>query len=84
MRVRGFNPFQAVTPNIADDIVWLDWILRDSVFNTESGGFHRDRPPVDRKNTTPGEDSSSSNTRTLELDDKVLVDILAATPAMPS
>ena len=84
MRVRGFNPFQAVPPNIADDIVWLDWILRNSVFNTESGGFHRDRPPVDRKNTTPGEDSSSSNTRTLELNDKVLVDILAATPAMPS
>jgi hypothetical protein len=78
------TPFKPSLQNIANDIVWLDWILRDSVFNTESGGFHRDQPPVNRKNTTASEDNTSSNTCTLELDDKVFVDILAATHAMPS
>lgn len=87
MRVRGIvdsTHFKAITLNIPDGIVWQDWILTDSVFNTELGDFRRDRPPFDRKNTTARESGKSGGTRALELNDKAITDILAATHPMPS
>ena len=44
MLVRGSNPFQTTTPNMPDDIVWQDWVLTDGVFDSVSGGFHRNSP----------------------------------------
>jgi hypothetical protein len=45
LRVRGFHPFQPVTPNIIDGLPSQDWILSDGVFDHASNSFYRDRPP---------------------------------------
>ena len=96
MRVRGFNPFQTVTPNVPDDIAWQDWILTNGIFDNVSGSFHHDGPPVNSNNhgskqlqlqfqpTTTSSNDMPFGTHPLELNDKVISDILAATYAMPS
>ncbi|KAG2039680.1 hypothetical protein BDR03DRAFT_950837 [Suillus americanus] len=96
MRVRGFHPFQPVTPAIPDDIPWQDWISSHGVFNDVSGTFNRDGPLDNGNNlsvqpqlqfqptTSIGDASSGPGRRTLALNAEVISDILAATHAMPS
>lgn len=96
MRVRGFRPFQPVTPTIPDDISWQDWIISDQVFDDASNSFKRGSPPPNYSNsfsaqalqpfgpTTTSADGASSSQRTLALNADVIADILAATHAMPS
>jgi hypothetical protein len=95
MRVRGFHPFQPVTPAVQDPAPWQDWILSDGVIDNASGYFKRDSPPDDGNDHTfaqpqpagfPTMDvgGSSSGGRALELNANVIADILAATRAMPA
>lgn len=73
---------------------WQDWILSDGVLNDTSGSYFRcDQPPVgDRAPGTNWGMSSMPTTNagdgsigggTMELNDEVIADILAATRAMP-
>ena len=91
MRVRGFHPFQPVTPTIADGIHWQDWISSGQVFDNVSDSFKRDSLPPN-SNDRPAETQlpfhpmtmAPSGQRTLALNADVIADILAATHAMPS
>jgi len=91
LRVRGFHPFQPVTPIVPDDIHWQDWISSEQVFDDASDSFKRDRPPPndnDRSAETqlPSHPvtTAPSGQRTVELNADVIADILAATRAMLS
>ncbi|EJD07262.1 uncharacterized protein FOMMEDRAFT_149776 [Fomitiporia mediterranea MF3/22] len=92
-RVRGFNPFSPVDPELPDDPEWQDWILSEGVVN-ESGSFNRDPPPSNSntndasspqspqlQHTAAGASGRSSGTRRLVLNDDVIAEILAATHA---
>lgn len=91
MRVRGFNPFEPVSPTVPDDILWQDWIMSEEVFDNDSASFKRDWPPRNDKDR-PVETqlplhpttTAPSGQRTLALNEDVIADILAATRAMPS
>ncbi len=91
MRVRGFHPFQPVTPTVPDAILWPDWILLDQVFDNASDSFKRDCPPHNLSHG-PAQarplfhpmTTASSGQRTVALNADVIADILAATRAMPS
>jgi hypothetical protein len=96
MRVRGYRPFQPVTPAVQDPAPWQDWILSDGVIDNASGSFKRDSPPDDGNDrtfaepqlpsgfTTMNVGGSSSGERAVELNENVIADILAATRAMPA
>jgi hypothetical protein len=45
MRVRGYQLFQPMSPDMPHDISWQAWILSDGVFDEASGSFIRSRPP---------------------------------------
>ena len=98
MLVRGLNLFQTI-PNMPDDLVWQDWVLTDGIFDSVSGGFHRNGPPASLNNrvseqklqlqqsqgaTSGGDTSSKSGTYKLELNDEVIAEILAASRTLPS
>jgi hypothetical protein len=96
MRVRGFHPFEPVSPDIADDVRWQDWISSSGVLRTDGGPhyFEREEPPSDEQEDVLGrlelEDlpanlaNAPSGTRSLALNNDVIAEILAATRAMPS
>ncbi len=43
-RVRGFQPFSPVAPDIPNDITWQDWVLSGGVLKSDGTGlFQRDR-----------------------------------------
>jgi hypothetical protein len=95
MRVRGFHPF-AHSPDIPSNIAWQDWISLDGVFDDVTSSFKRNAPPRNSNNSvtaqsqpqfppaTTNTGSTSSDRRTLALNEDVIADILAATHAMPS
>lgn len=93
MRVRGFHPFQPVSPPVPapDDIHWQDWISSEQVFNNASASFKRNMPPHNERSAETQLPSHPTTTttapsgqRTLALNADVINDILAATRAMPS
>jgi hypothetical protein len=96
MRVRGFHPFEPVSPDLQDNIPWQDWLLSDGVIDNDSSSFKRDRPSGGDNNGAPAQPDlpsqltmtnvggQSSGKRTLALNENVIADILAATRAMPS
>ena len=81
---------------MAVDILWQDWILSDNVFDDASGSFKRDQSPDNGSDsvflqsqpqiqpTATDGGGVSSGGRTAALNADVIVDILAATRAMPS
>jgi hypothetical protein len=95
--VRGFQPFQPVTPDMPRDIRWQDWISTDDwhVFNNTSGSFICDKPQGnnDDNNIVSAQlqlpimsaGGALSGECTLELNQNVIADIyiLVATRAMP-
>jgi hypothetical protein len=100
MRVRGHNPFQITSPDVPDDnaINFQDWIETSGVWDNTGGHFHRCAPDGSGAPGRPrllsmtpmtthaggGGESSAGHTRPLELNEKVIADILEATRAMPS
>jgi len=96
MRVRGFHPFQPISPTIPDDNPWQDWILLGGVLNNSSRSFKREYPPSNLGKSTSAasqlqiQPTSTSaggappGTRTLDLNADIIAEILAATHAMPS
>src|SRR5712691_11839708 len=54
MRVRGFYPFEPVSPVISRDFPWQDWITSDGVFDETSGSFKRAAPPSGNGNDDNG------------------------------
>jgi hypothetical protein len=95
MRVRGYNPFEPISPVISRDLPWQDWITSDGVFDDTSGSFKRAPPPGKGRDdnggsaqpqlpTTSAGDTGSSAVLTVELNTDVTAEILSATRAMPS
>jgi hypothetical protein len=95
MHVCGYRPFHDTSPDVPNDnaINWQDWVITSGVWdNTESQfrchGLHTSgAPELPQKPsmiTSGGGEPSASGTRCLELNEKVIADILAATRAMPS
>ena len=93
-RVRGFQPFQPVTPDMPRDIRWQDWISTGHVFNNTSGSFIRDKPLGNNNDNNivsaqlqlpiMGTGGASSGGCTLEINQNVIADILVATRAISS
>ncbi|KAH9037821.1 hypothetical protein EDB85DRAFT_2196833 [Lactarius pseudohatsudake] len=90
IRVRGFQPFQPISPEVPNGNAFQDWIVADGVFDDISRSFKRDFPdsgnssvatlsqfPHVATNTGPG-------VHTLELNANIINEILTATRAMPS
>jgi hypothetical protein len=95
MRVRGYHPFHDTNPGVPDNdaIDWQDWVKTHGIWDNTRSHFHRHRlhnhgapelPQTPSITTSGGGESSASGTRPLELNKKVIADILAATHAMPS
>ena len=94
MRVRGFHPFEPVSPAISHELSWQDWILSDGVFDDTSGSFNRAPPPDNgnadnRSSAQPRLPTTSAGDRSsvglmLELNASVIAEILSVTRAMPS
>ena len=95
MRVRGYHPFQPVSPVVFHDLPWQDWITSDGVFDETSGSFKRARLPGNGNDdnggsvqsqlpTTSAGDTGSSAELKVELNSDVIAEILSATRAMPS
>ena len=89
MRVRGFHPFQPVSPTVPDDIHWQDWISSEQVFDNASASFKRNMPPHNERSAEtqlPSDPTTTapSGQRTVALDADIIIDILAATRGMPS
>jgi hypothetical protein len=99
MRVRGFRPFHNPHPEVPfdDAVQWVNWITTRGVWDDARGQFHRHRPhgsgasrlpqmpsmtPMDTSGS--GGEPSASGMQRLELNNKVIADILAATREMPS
>ena len=93
MRVRGFHPFEPISPAISHDLPWQDWISSGGVFDDTTGSFNRALPDNGNDNngssvqpqlpmTSAG--SGSSVGLTLELNSDVIAEILSVTPSMPS
>ncbi|EJD04317.1 uncharacterized protein FOMMEDRAFT_167528 [Fomitiporia mediterranea MF3/22] len=56
MRVRGFHPFNPVSPDMSNDPPWQDWILSDGVLkddisNDAANFFNREGPPHGNDNS---------------------------------
>jgi hypothetical protein len=98
MRVRAFRPFAPLNPAMPSDSPWQEWIESDRVFDNLSNSFKRDNLPDNSENgsvpvpprpeilpvmTNTG-DMSSGECPLDPLDEDVIVEILAATYAMPS
>ncbi|KAH9033278.1 hypothetical protein EDB85DRAFT_2229768, partial [Lactarius pseudohatsudake] len=84
-RVRGFNPFQPITPTIPAQIPWQDWIMSSGLLD-EKLGFKRDGSPSDN-NFFPSSTSvahASTGEVALELSNDDVAKILAAARAQPS
>jgi hypothetical protein len=95
MRVRGFHPFHNPHPEVPSDdaIQWENWITTRGVWDDARSQFHRHRPhgsgaprlpQIRLMDTSGGGESSASGMQRLELNNKVIADILAATREMPS
>jgi hypothetical protein len=97
MRVRGYHPFHDTSLGVPDNdtIDWQDWVKTNGVWDNTGSHFHRHRPGLHNSGTpklpqmpsittSGGGESSASGTQPLELNEKVIADILAATHAMPS
>jgi hypothetical protein len=93
MRVRGFQPFQPVTPSIPHDLSWQDWISSGGVFDDTSGSFNRASPPKNANDDNGGSAQTqlptsaggiSSVGHALNLNSHVVAEILSVTHAMPS
>jgi hypothetical protein len=96
MRVRGFHPFEPVSPDIADDVRWQDWILSSGVLRADGGShyFEREERPRDGRDSVfeqpepqllpMNPTNAPSGSRGLALNNDVIAEILAATRAMPS
>jgi hypothetical protein len=79
-----------------DAIDWQDWVKTDGVLDNTGSHFHRHRlhnrgapelpqmPQMPSMTTSGGDESPACGTRPLELNEKVIADIVAATRAMPS
>jgi len=94
MRVRGFHPFEPISPAISHDLSWQDWISLGGVFDDTTGSFNRS-PLPDNGNGNNGDSAQpqlpltsaaggSSVGLTLELNSDVIAEILSVTRAMPS
>jgi hypothetical protein len=85
MRVRGYHPFQPVSPIIFYDMPWQDWITSDGVYDETSGSFKRAPPPgngnddIGGSGTTSASDTGSSADLKVELNSDVIAEILSAT-----
>jgi hypothetical protein len=98
MRVRGYHPFRNTCPYVPDDnaIDWQDWVKTTGILDDTGSHFRRhghgrgapkqpQMPSITPINTSGGGgESSARGTRRLELNEKVVEDILAATRAMVS
>lgn len=93
MRVRGFHPFEPISPAMPDNILSQDWISSDGVFNEASDTSVRRSPLEEGKDlsrtTSTGDSEPVSGPRAGEhllplLTADVIADILDATRAMPS
>ena len=98
MRVRGFHPFHNTSPEVPADnaIDWQDWVITKGAWDDTRSQFHRrephgsgapglpQMPSMPPTNSSAERKSSASGTQRLELNEKVIADILAATHAMPS
>lgn len=94
-RVRGFDPFSPVEPDLLPDTPWQNWITADGVVN-ESGSIIRARPrKCDANESTPplarshltmtGTNGGVSGQRSLgPPSENLIAEILAARRAMPS
>ena len=99
MRVRGFRPFHNPHPEVPSDdaVQWENWITTRGVWDDARSQFHRHRPhgsgaprlpqmpsmtPMDASGS--GGEPSASGMQRLELNNKVIADILAATREMRS
>lgn len=95
--VREYNPFQNTTPDMPD-ICWQDWVRTTGVLDNTGNhfvhrgphGLHGSCVPGTQQmllfpiTTSGGGESSATDTQPLELIEKVIGDILAATRALPS
>jgi hypothetical protein len=93
MCVRGYHPFHGTHPVVPNDnaIEWQDWVKTSGVWdNTRSqfrrhghhGGGAPGLPQIQSMTPINTSGGSASGTRHLELDEKVIADILAVTRAM--
>ncbi|KAI0298214.1 hypothetical protein BC826DRAFT_1103150 [Russula brevipes] len=80
MRVRGFHPFQPVTPTVQDPAPWQD--RKTGSYDGNDSTPAQPRLPSGFMTMNVG--GSSSGGRALELNENVIADILAATCAMPA
>jgi len=94
MRVRGFRPFEPISPAISHDVSWQDWISSRGVFDDTAGSFNR-APLPDNGNDNNGGSAQpqlpmtsagggSSVGLTVDLNPDVIAEILSATRSMPS
>ena len=93
MRVRGFHPFHDTSPDLPDDsaINWQDWIMTSGAWDNSKNQFHRHAlhgnpglPQIPLMTPINASGGSASGIRRLDLNEKVISDILAATHTMPS
>jgi len=96
MRVRGFYPFEPTSMSIPEDIPWQDWVLSDNVLDETSGSFRHEPDQQSGSPNTSGArglqfqpmttsaGGASSGTQLVELNARVIEDILAATRASAS
>jgi len=93
MCVCGYHPFHGTHPVVPNDnaIEWQDWVKTSGVWdNTRSqfrrhghhGGGAPGLPQIQSMTPINTSGGSASGTRHLELDEKVIADILAVTRAM--
>lgn len=94
MRVRGHNPFRPTRFDLTS-IAWADWILQDGTILDDKVAFIHDLPETSGSNDggapshsqpssslNPG--NANSGDYTVELNDQVIADILAASRTMPT
>ena len=93
MRVRSFNPFEPVSPEVPVGGPWQEWISSGGVFDDESNSFRRDvaarggdenssgPPPLQHESTIR---ATPSGVSAWGLDANTIAEILAATRSMNS
>jgi len=95
MRVRGHRPFHDTNPLVPPDnaIDWQEWIETTGLWDDTKNCFHRHGSGVRAQpqmllmtpmNMSGSSGVSASGTRRLEISEKVISDILAATRSMQS
>ena len=93
MRVRGHHPFHNITPDVPANnaIDWQQWVTTSDVWDNTGGHFRRGElcggPGLSQTlSATPITTSGGGGTGTqpLEFNENTIVNILAATHAMPS